>query len=79
MFPLANLHSDESLHFVPQFKLECLRILLWIRIGNHNDLKKKHGVKIQNIRPKSGITGSVKSLLSLHKSNLSDPDNTGGI
>jgi hypothetical protein len=53
---------------VPEFKLECLRILLWIRIGNHNDLKKKHGANIYNNRPKSGITGSGKLPISLHKS-----------
>ena len=36
---------------------------------------KKHGVKIQDNRSKSGIAGPEKSPLRLHKSNLSDPDN----
>ena len=40
---------------------------------------KKHGAKIYNNRPESGITGSVKSPLSLHKGILSDLYNTGGL
>ena len=27
------------MNFVPEFKLECLKILVWIRIGNINDFK----------------------------------------
>ena len=37
---IGNLHFGLSVDFVPKCKLECLRILVWIRIGNNNDLKK---------------------------------------
>jgi hypothetical protein len=47
MFHLSNPHKMPILDYRALFKLESLRILVWIRLGNHNDLKK---TQCQNLK-----------------------------